>query len=78
MKNGALLVAAEKAGFELFITTDQELRYEQNLSGRKIAIITPSTNNWAVIKQQTPSITAAVDSASSGGFAFVELGRDAG
>ena len=46
LKNGALLNAAEKAGFDLFITADQELSYQQNLTGRKMALVVLSTNNW--------------------------------
>ena len=38
-KNGDLLKAAENAGFELLVTTDKNLAYQQNLTGRKIAII---------------------------------------
>jgi predicted nuclease of predicted toxin-antitoxin system len=45
LKNGALLDVAEEAGFELFITADQELSYQQNLTGRKIALVVLSTNN---------------------------------
>ena len=51
-----LLAAAEAAGFELFITADQELSYQQNLTGRRIALRVLSTNNWAVIKEQMASI----------------------
>jgi hypothetical protein len=50
LKNGALLDAAEQAGFDLFITADQELSYQQNLTGRKMALIVLSTNNWSFIK----------------------------
>jgi len=39
LKNGALLTAAEEAGFDLFITADQELTYQQNLMGRKMAVL---------------------------------------
>ena len=40
LANGALLEAAETAGFEVFVTADKNIRYQQNLAGRKIAIIT--------------------------------------
>ena len=50
LKNGALLRAAEQAGFDLFVTADQELSYQQNLTGRKMAILVISTNNWARVK----------------------------
>lgn len=46
LKNGALLDAAEGAGFDIFITADQELTYQQNLTGRKMALNVLSTNNW--------------------------------
>jgi hypothetical protein len=45
LQNGALLNAAEEAGFELFITADQEMRYQQNLAGRKMALVVLSTNS---------------------------------
>ena len=44
LKNGELLQKAE-AGFELFITSDQNFRYQQNLSGRRVAILELSTND---------------------------------
>jgi hypothetical protein len=50
LKNGPLLEAAEESGFDLFITADQELSYQQNLRDRKIAIVVLSTNNWDFIK----------------------------
>jgi hypothetical protein len=50
LKNGALLDAAEAAGFGLFITADQEMSYQQNMTGRKMALMVLSTNNWSFIK----------------------------
>jgi hypothetical protein len=50
LKNGALLRAVEEGGFELFITADQEISYQQNLLGRKLAMLVLSTNNWDCIK----------------------------
>lgn len=52
LKNGALLAAAEEADFELFITADQEIGYQQNLTGRKMALLVLSTNNWDFIKRE--------------------------
>ena len=59
VKNGELLAATENAGFDLFITADQELSHQQNLTGRKIAILVLSTNNWSVVKEQVAEIRAA-------------------
>lgn len=78
LKNGALLAAAEETGFDLFITADQELSYQQNLTGRKIAVLVLSTNNWSVIKEQVAQIAATIEAATPGSFAFVEIGHGRG
>jgi hypothetical protein len=73
LKNGALLNAAEEAGFDLFITADQEMSYQQNLSGLKMALLVLSTNNWSLIKAHVAEIMAAIEAASPGTFAEVEI-----
>ena len=78
LKNGALLSAAEEAGFELFITADQEISYQQNMAGRRIALIVLSTNNWGLIKEHVAKITAAINSATAGSLAFVDVGHRRG
>lgn len=78
LKNGALLAAAEEAGFDLFITADQELGYQQNLTGRRIALLVLSTNNWGVVKVQIGKIATAIDAAVPGGFLFVDIGHGRG
>lgn len=78
LKNGALLAAAEQAGFDLFITADQEIGYQQNLTGRRIALLVLSTNNWSVVKEQVKLIAAAIEAATTGGYAFVDIGHGRG
>lgn len=56
LKNGALLSVAEESGFEVFITGDQTLSYEQNLTGRRIAVLVLST-----IDRDTPQTQRAPD-----------------
>jgi len=73
MKNGALLEAAEEAGFDLFITADQSLGYQQNLTGRKIALVVLSTNNWDLVRSNIAAIMTAIDAATPGSFAEVEI-----
>jgi hypothetical protein len=73
LKNGALLDAAEQAGFDLFITADQELSYQQNLTGRKMALVVLSTNNWSFIKAGIGEIMAAVAAATPGSYTEVEV-----
>lgn len=71
VENGDLLSAAEAEGFEVLVTTDQNLRYQQNLSGRKIAIVVLSTTNWPRIKVSGQLVVAAVERLAPG--SFVEL-----
>jgi hypothetical protein len=78
LKNGALLAAAEEADFDLFITADQELSYQQNLTGRRIAMLVLSTNNWSVIKQQFSAIASAIEDSTPGSFVFLEIGHGRG
>jgi len=73
LKNGALLTAAEGARFDLFITADQELTYQQNLTGRKMAVLVLSTNNWDFIKAGINKIRAAIEAVTPGSYAEVEI-----
>lgn len=73
LKNGALLAAAEDAGFQLFITADQELTYQQNLTGRKMAVLVLSTNSWDLIKAGVAAISAAIEGVTPGSYAEVEI-----
>jgi len=68
LENGDLLNAAEKAGFDLFLTTDQNLRYQQNLDGRTIRILVLPTTRWPVIQRHVLEITVAIDSIQPGQF----------
>jgi hypothetical protein len=60
LENGDLLRAAE-GSFGVFITTDQNLRYQQNLSGRQLAILVLPTTNWLEIRQHQDEVAAAVN-----------------
>src|SRR5882672_7477456 len=73
LRNGELLDAAEAAGFDVFLTTDRNIRYQQNLTGRKIAIIVLGKGRWRLIKNSLPAIAEAVATATSGGFVEVEI-----
>jgi hypothetical protein len=73
LKNGALLDAAEQAGFDLWITADQEIRYQQNLARRKLALLVLSTNNWDAIKTHVAAILGAIDGVTPGSYTEVEI-----
>jgi hypothetical protein len=71
--NGELLKAAENAGFELLITTDKNLQYQQNLAGRRIAIVVLGQSRWASIRSKLNQIRSAVEGVSPGSFTVIEL-----
>lgn len=66
LKNGELLDAAESNGFHVLVTTDTNLRYQQNLKGRRVAIVVLSTPSWPRIQRAIDEVVRAVDSAADG------------
>lgn len=72
-KNGDLLNAAEAAGFDVLVTSDKSIRYQQNLTGRKIALVVLSQGRWRLVRQRLEAIAAAVDAATAGSYTEVEI-----
>ena len=68
LSNGDLLAAAETADFDLLVTTDQNLRYQQNLSARRIAILVLTVANWPAIEPHAHAIAATIQTILSGGY----------
>jgi hypothetical protein len=73
LENGELLDTAEAAGFELMITADQNLKYQQNLTKRRIALIVLGSNDWSIVKDYAAVIAAGVDAATPGSYVFIEI-----
>ena len=71
--NGELLRVAEDAGFDVLLTTDTNLQFQQNLEGRKLAIIVLSKNRWKLIRPMLPQIASAVAAAQPGKVAIIEI-----
>ena len=74
LKNGQLLAAAEKEAFDVMVTGDLSLTYQQNMVGRKIAIVSLSAIGWPVIEPHVLKIAEAVDRAAPGSFTRVDCG----
>lgn len=72
LSNGELLSAAEKAGMDVFLTTDQNLRYQQNLKDRCIAIVVLPTTRWPDIKPHAEEIQTALNQMKPGGYLELE------
>lgn len=73
LKNGDLLDVAEKEGFAVLLTTDTNLKYQQNLTARRIAVVVLSTTSWPRIRRAAGEVVAAVDRAVAGSCTEVEV-----
>jgi predicted nuclease of predicted toxin-antitoxin system len=74
-KNGELLNAAEAAGYDVLLTGDLSLEYQQNMAGRKIAIVSLSANSWRIVQHHIPAIAGAIAAAHPGSFSRVDCGK---
>ena len=73
LSNGDLLAEAERAGFDVFLTADKNIQYQQNLTGRRIAVVVLSTPQWPLVKLHVEKIAAVVNSAKPGSYAEVNI-----
>ena len=73
LKNGELLDAAERDGFDVFVTTDSNLKYQQQLAVRRIAIVVLTTTDWRRIQVNVHEVVRAIDAASSPGYVEVTI-----
>jgi hypothetical protein len=73
LTNGDLLSAAESDGFDVLLTADTNLRYQQNLVGRRIALVVLSTNARPVIRDNPGPVILAVDAATPGSYQDITL-----
>jgi hypothetical protein len=71
--NGELLTVAEAAGVEVLVTTDRNIRYQQNLTGRKLAIIVLGKGRWSIIKPHVSQIVSAINAATPGSYTEIEV-----
>lgn len=71
--NGELLRVAEQSGFDVLVTTDKNLAYQQNLRKRKIAIVVLGQSRWNMVRRAIPRIVAAIESAEAGSYTIVEI-----
>jgi predicted nuclease of predicted toxin-antitoxin system len=72
LENGELLRMAEQAGFNVMVTSDQNIRYQQNLAGRQLALVVLGSNIWPVVRHHSAAIAAAVNEATPGRYSFME------
>ena len=73
LKNGELIQAAEKAGYDLLLTTDKNIRYQQNLKARTVAILVLGNQQWPDVRLHIERIVEAVEAVVPGSYAEVEI-----
>ena len=71
LSNGDLISAAEHAGYDVLVTTDKNLKYQQNLSGRRLAVVVLPTTSWKKIQVNAAVVAEAISVLTSG--AYVEV-----
>ena len=74
--NGELIAAAEAEGFEVLLTTDKNMCYQQNLKDRKIAFVVLGNQQWPILRRYVDRVVAAVNAGTPGSYAEVEIPFD--
>lgn len=77
LKNGELLAAAETAGFNVLLTTDKNIRYQQNLSARRIAIVVLGEQQWPRLRSHVRLVLEAINAAAPGSYLEVDFPPEA-
>jgi hypothetical protein len=67
ISNGELILCAEKAGYQVIVTCDQNIQYQQNLTRRKISMVVLGSNIWPTIRPKMLEVAAAEKSPGSSG-----------
>ncbi len=73
LSNGDLLKSAEDKGYQIFVTTDRNLRYQQNLSDRQIAIVVLLSTSWPRIRTQTDKVCGVINEIKLGDYAEISI-----
>jgi len=72
-RNGELILQAEEAGYDLLLTTDKNIRYQQNLLRRKIALVVLGNSQWPQVRLHLEEIAAAVNASTPGSYTEVAI-----
>ena len=73
LANGELIEVAERAGFEVMVTTDRNIKHQQNLTARKLALVVLEHSQWPIVKLVAEDIVAGVNAAEPGSYAEVAV-----
>ena len=73
LENGKLLRKAENTGFDLLVTADQNIAYQQNLKSRRLALVVLGANRWSIVRGFADEIRSHVDMATPGSYSFIPM-----
>ncbi len=73
LANGELLSAAEAAHFDILVTTDKNMRYQQSIAGRKIAVVILVKQQWPNVKPHVQSVIGAIEAALQGSYVEIDI-----
>ena len=73
LKNSELVTAAQQEGFEVFVTTDKNLRHQLNPGAWTIAVVVLASTSWPRIQKAAPAVKQAIDTALPGSFKEVDI-----
>ncbi|GCL37877.1 MAG: hypothetical protein VKL60_02920 [Sphaerospermopsis sp.] len=73
LSNGDLLKAAENKGYQILVTTDQNLRYQQNLSERQIAIVVLLSTSWPKIRTEVDKVCSVINATNLGDYQEISI-----
>jgi hypothetical protein len=73
ISNGELLKVAEGEGFAVLLTTDKRIRYQQNLTGRTIAIVVLGNSTWRAVRLHLDRVALAVNAATPGSYTEIDI-----
>ena len=71
--NGELILRAESDGYDLLLSTDKNIRYQQNLSSRQIALVILGNTRWPLVQLHLDAIAKAVDQCTPGSYTEVDI-----
>ena len=73
ISNGDLIGRAEEAGYQIMLTCDQNIQYQQNRAHRNISLVVLGSNIWPGVRPKVAEIAAALKRVSAGSFEFIEI-----
>jgi hypothetical protein len=73
LENGELIQRAEAAGYDVLLSTDKNIRYQQDLSGRTLALVVLGNSQWPTVRLHLNRIAAGVSAATPGSDTEIDI-----